>query len=96
MNVATVKKKKLFISHSCVLILIVDGHFDSWGSWGACSATCGGGIQARSRGCLFDAVAPHGLNCSGDFDETQTCNRDLCPGELNWFHDYSHIFCLAL
>ncbi|KAL4226916.1 hypothetical protein ACF0H5_014894 [Mactra antiquata] len=62
----------------------VDGHFDSWSIWSTCSVTCGGGNQARQRKCLFDPLAPHGLDCPGDFNETQSCNTNLCPVDGVW------------
>ncbi|XP_072018837.1 uncharacterized protein [Amphiura filiformis] len=47
---------------------------DSWGNWGECSITCGGGTQERQRPCS------HGDTCPGRADtDTRTCNTQICP-----------------
>lgn len=44
------------------------------GAWGACSAPCGGGSQARSVTCAFDV-------CNGaEPSASQTCNTQSCGG----------------
>ncbi len=48
-----------------------------WGSWGACSAVCGGGRQNRS--CDNPAPAYGGNNCSGV--SIQECNMQDCVGD---------------
>lgn len=46
-----------------------------WGSWSACSASCGGGTQTR----LCDSPPPSGggADCSGS--SSQSCNTQACP-----------------
>merc|ERR1719186_2370690 len=54
----------------------VDGVLSEWTSFGACSATCGGGTQLRTRTCT---PPTHGGNpCSGDTEEQQDCNPQPC------------------
>lgn len=48
-----------------------------WSGWGACSATCGGGVQYRT--CTNPAPANGGANCSGL--SYQSCNNQICPGK---------------
>ncbi|XP_069105111.1 coadhesin-like [Argopecten irradians] len=57
----------------------IDGGFSFWGSWGACSVTCGNGVQSRSRACDNPSAQYGGLPCSGDTSETQTCTLSPCP-----------------
>jgi Thrombospondin type 1 domain. len=47
---------------------------DEWDVWvnGACSVTCGGGIQVDTRKCL-------GTNCIGGSTRTLSCNTQACP-----------------
>ena len=49
-----------------------------WGTWtnyNTCSATCGGGIQERTRSCQY------GPGCPGLDSETMTCSTNPCPGK---------------
>ena len=49
-----------------------------WTTWGPCSATCGGGSQARRRFCI-------GESCDDDEkqeEENQSCNLLFCPTAL--------------
>ena len=45
-----------------------------WSAWSACSATCGGGTQART--CNNPAPSGGGANCSGS--TSQACNTQAC------------------
>ena len=47
----------------------------AWSTWGSCSATCGGGTQARS--CTSPVPANGGAACSGA--TSQACNTQACP-----------------
>ncbi|XP_060581396.1 SCO-spondin-like [Ruditapes philippinarum] len=57
----------------------VDGVFTEWGKWSKCSVTCGGGQQTRNRTCEFTPPdAPVGKNCTGPYDDTQSCSDNSC------------------
>ena len=59
----------------------VDCLWSNWSTWTNCSATCGGGIELRSR--LVEQVAQYGGSiCSGSAFESQACNTQSCAGEL--------------
>ena len=49
-------------TYSCVPTCDVN----SWGAWGACSATCGGGVQTRTNAC--------------GTPQSQACNTQSCQG----------------
>ncbi|MEE6484179.1 hypothetical protein FKM82_013780 [Ascaphus truei] len=55
---------------------------EGWSQWGACSITCGQGVQTRTRSCVS---SPYGTLCSGPLRETRTCNNTAtCPVEGQW------------
>ena len=59
--------------------LSVNCTWDAWGAWETCSLTCGGGTQVRNR--AVDQETLFGGNeCTGDHNETQSCNSNGCPG----------------
>lgn len=45
-----------------------------WSQWSACSVSCGGGQQTRTRHCSFPP-------CSGLSRHSKTCNTQVCLGE---------------
>ena len=52
------------------------------GPWGACSATCGGGVQTRPVFCTrteFVEVVPDELCPSSKPDTSKACNTEACP-----------------
>nr|XP_058952493.1 uncharacterized protein LOC131779909 isoform X2 [Pocillopora verrucosa] len=49
------------------------GDCSEWGSYGACSKTCGGGVQVRTRTCPENS-----LNLR---KQKKHCNDELCPGQ---------------
>ncbi|CAE7263303.1 SSPO [Symbiodinium pilosum] len=59
----------------------VDCILTDWSPWGYCSATCGSGVQARTRGRLQERNG--GRPCKRDLIETRECdnapNPTLCP-----------------
>ena len=50
----------------------VDGQWGDWGAWSACTKTCGGGQQTRTRECTPPSGG--GSDCVGDSQQTQDCN----------------------
>ncbi|XP_012940871.1 SCO-spondin [Aplysia californica] len=58
----------------------VDGGWTSWGSWSQCSATCGRGVQTRSRTCRVVVAGRNcGLRgCEGRDREQQACRDAEC------------------
>ena len=69
-----------------VLGFPVDGGYTHWSSWSACSRTCSGGNQRRSRYCTNPPPADGGRDCRGPAEETRTCNRQNCPGKYYMLH----------
>ncbi|KAK3738877.1 hypothetical protein QZH41_014661 [Actinostola sp. cb2023] len=66
----------------------VDGGWSGYSSWPACSKTCGGGTQRRTRTCTNPAPAHGGKDCVGPAAETRECNKNVCPVDGGW-SDYS-------
>jgi hypothetical protein len=62
-----------------MFIYFKDGNWGSWSAWASCSATCGGGTQARTRVCDSPAPLYGGTDCAGSGAESQTCNNAACP-----------------
>ncbi|WAR26346.1 LOW QUALITY PROTEIN: HMCN1-like protein [Mya arenaria] len=65
----------------------VDGAWNSWMEWGACSTTCQTGFRIRSRVCDKPANAFGGKPCPGSFNDNITCFERECPvdgGMSDW------------
>eukprot|EP00397_Hematodinium_sp_SG-2012_P043434 GEMP01048277.1.p1 GENE.GEMP01048277.1~~GEMP01048277.1.p1 ORF type:complete len:321 (+),score=23.18 GEMP01048277.1:76-1038(+) len=56
----------------------VNGGWSSWGAYGACSKTCGGGTKRRTRECTNPAPSNGGSDCSGSGTENRSCNTEAC------------------
>ncbi|XP_022777681.1 hemicentin-1-like isoform X2 [Stylophora pistillata] len=65
-------------------LMIVDGGWSSWGSWGRCSVTCGGGSQRRYRSCTNPPREWPGEDCQGLRRMNQPCNTNPCPVNGSW------------
>ena len=50
--------------------------WSGFGSFGSCSASCGGGIQSQTRACNSNNS---GANCQGSSTNSQSCNTQSCP-----------------
>nr|XP_033499141.1 papilin [Epinephelus lanceolatus] len=53
-------------------------HWDTWGPYGECSRSCGGGVTMRTRRCITHR-ADGGHNCVGPEKSYRTCNIQDCP-----------------
>ncbi|KAG1930425.1 A disintegrin and metalloproteinase with thrombospondin motifs [Pimephales promelas] len=62
-----------------------DGGWSSWGKFGSCSRTCGGGVRSRNRQCNNPAPAYGGRDCPGSTFDYQVCNSEDCPGPFEDF-----------
>ena len=73
-----------------IIYIAVNGNWENWPvSYGACTATCGGGTQSKSRSCNNPLPSNGGLNCvlsdgtgnRGTIEsQSQSCNSQACPG----------------
>jgi len=56
----------------------VNGGFSEWSEYSACSVSCGGGTQHRTRECTNPRPAHGGVWCAGKAVEMQSCNKMNC------------------
>lgn len=61
--------------------MLADGVWLQWGSWSACSVTCGDGTRDRHRDCYYQPEVPQTEPCLGATSEQIFCNNDTCPGK---------------
>jgi len=59
----------------------VDGGWTDYSAWSACSKTCGGGVQTRTRTCTKPVPRYGGKDCVGDAKEDRACNSEKCKPE---------------
>ncbi|XP_058662321.1 thrombospondin-1 [Ammospiza caudacuta] len=57
----------------------INGNWGPWSPWDACTVTCGGGLQRRSRLCNNPEPQYGGKTCVGEARGTQVCNKQDCP-----------------
>ncbi|KAH0618308.1 hypothetical protein JD844_017379 [Phrynosoma platyrhinos] len=62
----------------------VNGKWTSWSSWSACTMSCGGGTQQRTRNCSDPPPQHGGHKCEGNDMQVDFCNSDPCPTHGNW------------
>ncbi len=55
------------------------GSWSSWGPWGACSRTCGGGVQFAQRLCNNPPPRNNGRYCTGKRAIYRSCSVTPCP-----------------
>lgn len=79
-----------------MLSAAVNGGWSSFGPWGQCSATCGGGTQERSRTCTNPPPSGGGAQCVGPSKETQACNTHECPGRYMYHINVNVRECLFI
>ena len=56
----------------------VDGKWSPWSTWSNCSATCGTGLQKRSRVCNYPSPSCIGNPCEGKDEEVDFCILPPC------------------
>ncbi|KAL5005950.1 hypothetical protein ScPMuIL_017108 [Solemya velum] len=61
-----------------------DGGWTEWESWDDCSVTCGVGVENFGRSCTNPPPTHGGLECVGDDNKTESCDRGNCPGDGAW------------
>uniref|UniRef100_A0A4W6G1Z2 ADAM metallopeptidase with thrombospondin type 1 motif 5 n=1 Tax=Lates calcarifer TaxID=8187 RepID=A0A4W6G1Z2_LATCA len=61
------------------------GSWSSWGPWGACSRTCGGGVQFAQRLCNNPPPRNNGRYCTGKRAIYRSCNVTPCPASNKTF-----------
>ena len=67
---------------TCSKCCPTDCTWNSWSAWQACSKSCGGGSQIRTRSIRTPASC--GGKCPGSTSQSQTCNRQCCPYDCIW------------
>ncbi|KAF4533401.1 hypothetical protein B566_EDAN003695, partial [Ephemera danica] len=55
------------------------GSWSSWGPWGECSRTCGGGIRQARRECNNPSPEHGGHYCLGERVKYESCQTQDCP-----------------
>lgn len=70
--------------HSSRRPVPVDGGWSSWGEYGTCSRTCGGGIMISRRECSRPTPQNGGRFCIGDKTRVASCNTDDCPDDTDF------------
>ncbi|XP_076872442.1 hemicentin-1 isoform X2 [Brachyhypopomus gauderio] len=66
------------------LTVRVHGGFSEWMEWGACSVSCGPGVQKRLRQCNSPFPSNGGRHCMGAASETRSCQGKPCPVDGQW------------
>lgn len=61
----------------------MDGGWAPWGPWGACSRTCGGGVQFSYRECTNPEPQNGGKYCLGQRAKYQSCHTEECLPDGN-------------
>ena len=59
---------------------MIDGGFSDWLIWGACSVSCGYGIQLRTRTCTNPEPLNGGSDCVGEREDRKQCQPVDCKG----------------
>uniref|UniRef100_A0AAQ6AQU4 Uncharacterized protein n=1 Tax=Amphiprion ocellaris TaxID=80972 RepID=A0AAQ6AQU4_AMPOC len=75
----------LLLYHKCpVYLILFNGNWGPWSSWGSCSKTCNGGQMRRYRTCDNPRPANGGRACAGADTQIQRCSTVNCPVDGNW------------
>lgn len=62
----------------------MDGEWNAWTGWSACSVTCGSGRETRTRHCNNPAPEYGGKMCPGNTTESKSCYPAYCSGMGNF------------
>ncbi|KAG8441560.1 hypothetical protein GDO86_010659, partial [Hymenochirus boettgeri] len=60
----------------------VDGNWNEWSIWSACSASCSNGTQKRTRDCNGPSYG--GSECHGHWSDMRDCFLTQCPVDGKW------------
>ena len=63
---------------NCSISPVVHGGYSSWGQWGSCDVSCGGGTRYRYRDPQHGGDDCSGL---GSNAQTEVCNSNNCPSK---------------
>ncbi|XP_029685169.1 netrin receptor UNC5D isoform X9 [Takifugu rubripes] len=69
---------------TCNALCPVDGGWDEWSEWTACSSQC---ERQRRRECNSPAPRHRGRVCDGSGEDTENCTDGLCTQNGNLLHD---------
>ncbi|XP_069032120.1 adhesion G protein-coupled receptor B1-like isoform X2 [Embiotoca jacksoni] len=65
-----------------IAVCPVDGSWNDWSAWTACSASCSNGTMQRTRECNGPSYG--GSECHGSWKETNNCFLKDCPVDGRW------------
>uniref|UniRef100_A0AAR2JE39 Adhesion G protein-coupled receptor B1b n=1 Tax=Pygocentrus nattereri TaxID=42514 RepID=A0AAR2JE39_PYGNA len=65
-----------------IAVCPVDGSWNEWSGWSACSASCSNGTRQRTRECNGPSYG--GSECRGDWREINNCFLRDCPVDGRW------------
>ena len=74
-----------------ITLFSVHGSWGEWGKFGACSSSCGTGLQYRTRSCDNPEAANGGKQCIGDATDSSSCLTADCPGNKHFRFLYIRI-----
>uniref|UniRef100_A0A3P9KFT4 Adhesion G protein-coupled receptor B1 n=1 Tax=Oryzias latipes TaxID=8090 RepID=A0A3P9KFT4_ORYLA len=69
-----------------IAVCPVDGSWNEWSAWTACSSTCSNGTMQRTRECNGPSYG--GSECHGSWKESSNCFLKECPVDGRW-HSWS-------
>uniref|UniRef100_A0A665WSW0 Adhesion G protein-coupled receptor B1b n=1 Tax=Echeneis naucrates TaxID=173247 RepID=A0A665WSW0_ECHNA len=65
-----------------IAVCPVDGYWNEWSAWSACSTTCSNGTMQRTRECNGPSYG--GSECHGSWKESSNCFLKDCPVDGRW------------
>ena len=78
------KKIEEQLKNLCDYSCPINGGWSDYSNWTPCSVECGGGNQTRNRSCTNPAPQFGGVDCVGEAEEFQECNKNPCPINGGW------------